>query len=297
LRLGATDMGSRIIVVSRGASVLVALLLFSLVSPRAAPAQRPMYDYETITELTDRCELAHSRGFWHVGVPQAPHTREGNKCSNDLNAYRCISLIWQRSSHSPSDPGIGRLIKARHRFASLLAQNRCNVTPFSYADVPARPDEIKEGGGIWYRQAESAGPPRTKCWERFPGPPKAFWDPIKGGSCWTCPAGFGRTVFAVNGPTACEKGGPFGQHRAATEMGKPNGCPTGSTLISGICRRCPSGFKLFHGFPKSPKEILDVFPAIDDSYAVAWCSPNRPSPERRQTTALPRPRRTEPPPR
>lgn len=32
-----------------------------------------------------------------------------------------------------------------------------------------------------------------------------FYDPIQGGTCWTCPSGYGRTVFPVDGPKACER--------------------------------------------------------------------------------------------
>lgn len=82
---------------------------------------------------------------------------------------------------------------------------------------------------------------RYKCETKFPG---SFFDPRKGGECWKCPSGFGRTIWAVTAGNACEKGGPFGQHRRATLLGKP-GCAPGSwrDLLSDNCNSCPVGYK------------------------------------------------------
>ena len=73
---------------------------------------------------------------------------------------------------------------------------------------------------------------------------KGLYDPRNGGECWSCPSGFGRTVFAVTAANACEKGGPFGQHVKAAYKGKP-GCPAGA-FRNGVldqCYSCPEGFK------------------------------------------------------
>jgi hypothetical protein len=82
---------------------------------------------------------------------------------------------------------------------------------------------------------------RYKCGSKFPG---SFLDPRNGGECWKCPKGFSRTIWAVTGGTACEKGGPFGQHRRATLAGKP-GCPpdTWRDVLSDNCGSCPVGYK------------------------------------------------------
>lgn len=32
-----------------------------------------------------------------------------------------------------------------------------------------------------------------------------FYDPIDGGTCWKCPSGYGRTVYPVDGPKACQR--------------------------------------------------------------------------------------------
>ena len=82
---------------------------------------------------------------------------------------------------------------------------------------------------------------RYQCKTKFPG---SFKDPRKGGECWKCPSGFGRTILAVTAAKACEKGGPFGQHRRATLVGKP-GCKSGTwrPLLSDNCVSCPVGYK------------------------------------------------------
>jgi hypothetical protein len=82
---------------------------------------------------------------------------------------------------------------------------------------------------------------RFTCEGKYPG---SFHDPRNGGECWSCPSGFGRTVFAVTAGNACEKGGPFGQHAKATYKGKP-GCAAGA-FRNGLldqCYSCPEGFK------------------------------------------------------
>lgn len=82
---------------------------------------------------------------------------------------------------------------------------------------------------------------RYTCGSKFKG---SFWDPRKGGECWKCPSGFRRTIFAVTAGNACEKGGPFGQHRRAMLKGKP-GCVPGAwrDMLSDNCNSCPVGYK------------------------------------------------------
>lgn len=74
----------------------------------------------------------------------------------------------------------------------------------------------------------------------------AFYDPIEGGSCWTCPKGFKRTVFSVKSGKACERwNNAFSiSHSRATKRGK-NGCDKGFSdpIDGGTCWTCPSGAK------------------------------------------------------
>jgi len=49
-----------------------------------------------------------------------------------------------------------------------------------------------------------------------------FFDPIDGGTCWTCPAGYARTVFSVTSDKACEKASSS-NFSVAQERGKGTG--------------------------------------------------------------------------
>jgi len=79
-------------------------------------------------------------------------------------------------------------------------------------------------------------------------PSGSFFDLIDGGTCWTCPKGYQRTVFAVNSTQACERSGKT-DFIAATDRGKGTGilgtdCPRGAFFDpNGRCYTCPSGYK------------------------------------------------------
>lgn len=70
----------------------------------------------------------------------------------------------------------------------------------------------------------------------------AFWDPRKGGECWKCPSGYGRTVsFPVNGNKACAKETP--DSHAEAKLENQLGCPRGQFLDprnGGECWKCPA---------------------------------------------------------
>ena len=71
--------------------------------------------------------------------------------------------------------------------------------------------------------------------------PGQFYD-IFTAACWSCPAGYNRTIFAVNGSTACEKPAQT-LNSVATRQGQA-GCGPGQffDLITGACWSCPSGY-------------------------------------------------------
>jgi hypothetical protein len=248
------------------------------------------YDFEELTKLTDRCEMAHGTGYWNFLPRRGSIADDRTKtCSNAIGGYRCVTLLLNRAQQGQGN----RLIMLRDRFATELAQNDCGkVAPyqFAYAELPAR-GEITESGGTLFRAIENLGRPRRvsvsvrgiSCEEMFPGPPVGFFDPIDGGTCWTCPVGWNRTVFPVNGDLACEKGHgpswPFGERMAATKRGKAEGCPQGGwpekdPQLPGqeICYACPEGFERFDGFPASPQEIVDKVAYINFGLK-SWCSP------------------------
>jgi hypothetical protein len=75
-------------------------------------------------------------------------------------------------------------------------------------------------------------------------PAGAFFDPIRDGECWSCPAGFERSVFTVEGDTACHLPGREQLFRAV-RYNKGTGligtdCPGGQFWdgIDGFCYSC-----------------------------------------------------------
>lgn len=78
-------------------------------------------------------------------------------------------------------------------------------------------------------------------------PSNTFLDPINGGTCWSCPSGFQRTVFAVDGTTACERAASTASS-SASRRGRGTGllgtnCPRGQFWDpNGYCYTCPSGY-------------------------------------------------------
>ena len=81
-------------------------------------------------------------------------------------------------------------------------------------------------------------------------PSGQIFDLIDGGTCWTCPAGYGRTIFPVNGGNACEKASTT-EFRRADENGKGSGwfgtdCGGGQfwDIADGNCHSCPSGYAM-----------------------------------------------------
>ena len=97
-------------------------------------------------------------------------------------------------------------------------------------------------------------------------PSGQFFDLIQGGTCWTCPAGHGRTVFAVDTDKACEKVATQ-DFRRANENGKGKGffgtdCAGGQfwDIVDGNCHSCPSGYAMqvlehVHGERKCARTI------------------------------------------
>ena len=90
-------------------------------------------------------------------------------------------------------------------------------------------------------------------------PKGQIYDPIDGGTCWTCPAKYDRTIFAVNSKKACERGA-YTVKKKAKKKKKGTGllgtdCPKKQflDLKDGRCYKCPKGYKhdpLKHGNQK-----------------------------------------------
>jgi len=72
-------------------------------------------------------------------------------------------------------------------------------------------------------------------------PEGQFWD-VGTGYCWSCPAGYRRTIFSVEGGDACEVPARS-EFSSATRHGQP-GCGPGQffDLLTGSCWKCPDGY-------------------------------------------------------
>lgn len=74
-----------------------------------------------------------------------------------------------------------------------------------------------------------------------------FYDPIDGGTCWTCPEGYKRTVFSVKSDKACERAA-YEAFKPATKHGRGSGllgtdCAGGQFWDpNGFCYSCPNGY-------------------------------------------------------
>lgn len=75
-----------------------------------------------------------------------------------------------------------------------------------------------------------------------PCPAGQFQDPIDGGTCWSCPTGTVRTLFPVNGNTACEI--PATSINSAASFRHTFPCPSGQIYDAladgGSCWTCPA---------------------------------------------------------
>lgn len=70
---------------------------------------------------------------------------------------------------------------------------------------------------------------------------RQFWH-IGDGHCYSCPAGYGRTIHGITAGNACQKT-QKAKYAAGVERGNP-GCPDGAFqhFLSDSCYRCPVGF-------------------------------------------------------
>ncbi|MFO0581489.1 MAG: hypothetical protein U0229_04375 [Anaeromyxobacter sp.] len=95
---------------------------------------------------------------------------------------------------------------------------------------------------------------------------RSFYDPRKGGQCWSCPKGFTRTAYAVTDDKACAK--PAAESlKPATRVSK-YGCEAGEfwdPRNGGECWSCPKGnFRTVNpvdGPRACTDRLLDIFAA------------------------------------
>ena len=193
----------------------------------------------------DRCALAHDRSYWGNGLPKEGAGSK-QRCSNDLGFYRCVQFV--RPEHAGSNAGneILAAVAATALYKTALLFS-CTGQDYPYAHLPMELNKFHETDAIPWKAA-LVQRALTDCRQVFAG---SFFDPRKGGECWTCPDGYGRVAFppnAVTASNACEKGGPFGDHKRAKFRGRL-GCPSGSFQLGLGCFRCPPGTTPNPGFP------------------------------------------------
>lgn len=98
-----------------------------------------------------------------------------------------------------------------------------------------------EGGGVRHahatRHARATGLLHTDC----PRGSNQFWH-VGDGFCYSCPRGYGRTIYGIHSAQACETHLPV-RHAAGTYRGAP-GCEKGSFQngVTGDCFSCPPGY-------------------------------------------------------
>lgn len=73
----------------------------------------------------------------------------------------------------------------------------------------------------------------------------SFSDPRNGGECWSCPAGYGRTLDPVTAPRACSQTifGPFSVASFKGKIGACTGTAFGDPIDGGTCWTCPAGYR------------------------------------------------------
>lgn len=102
--------------------------------------------------------------------------------------------------------------------------------------------------------------------------PGQFWDPINGGTCWSCPSGYNRTIFPVDAGNACERIVPVG--RANARRGGPYNCADKGPgwfwdpIDGGSCWLCPSGYS------RTINPVNDIF-ACEQVVPAARVGANR----------------------
>lgn len=78
-------------------------------------------------------------------------------------------------------------------------------------------------------------------------PSGSFFDPIDGGTCWSCPSNYKRTIYSVKGGKACERSAET-IYTKATKHGRGTGilgtdCKSGQFWDpNGNCYSCPRGY-------------------------------------------------------
>jgi hypothetical protein len=142
--------------------------------------------------------------------------------------------VQNKTSCKATYPAKGKYAAA---FYDMIDGGTCWSCPKGYKRTAA---SVKaKNACVGFKKATYKG--KYGCKRKYGG--GAFYDPRKGGECWTCPRGYKRTLEAVTSGKACSKG-VFGPFSRATRKGK-SGCNSGfkDPIDGGTCWSCPRGAK------------------------------------------------------
>jgi hypothetical protein len=164
--------------------------------------------------------------------------------------------------------------------------------------------DLRNGGECWacpasYIRNVSAVTAKDACWKRaserlapahrvgrangMQCEGRAFFDPIDGGTCWTCPAEYRRTLESVKRSGACAITVPIRysvatQTRGCSLVPTPVGYGTAfqSIVGSGECWACP--IPLLDNWSESRKDAAAACTAGGNTDRIVWKMPQYPEP-------------------
>lgn len=213
----------------------------------------------TDAELAARADDGYrSKETWSKKVYRKLATEEGKKSDVEALALERLSdnhvlIIYAGTNPKDikdvlADLGIGAkegeylLKKSVETIVRGLAAAK--IVKSGAVDKTIAAMEGKMGGlKVGTTKATKRGSPKLSCAKG------AFFDPRKGGECWSCAKGTHRTIFAVNKSKACERRAST-KYAKAKDHGKGKGvfktdCKKGRffDVGKGKCYSCPSGYK------------------------------------------------------
>lgn len=184
---------------------------------------------------------------------QFPDPRNGGEC------WSCSSGFIRNVSPVDSGDACWKAVSENLSKATRVGATGCPSGSFS---------DPRNGGECWqcpsgFNRTWDPVTAGTACSKSWAGPFSAatykgkpgqctggsFWDPLDGGTCWTCPAGYRRTANPVTGTAACAQTVPT-QYQTATYHRKAwcgdaltpvgYGAPFRDPRNGGECWTCPA---------------------------------------------------------
>jgi len=207
-----------------------------------------------------KCPTGYKRSAAHVDAKNACFIAAGRKHSKVREHSKATGLLKTDCPKGQFwDGADGKCHSCPSGYKRSTAHVHSDKACFrSYSEKQAKAEHVKKA-------ACSAGEIRDGLYQRGGS----------GGTCWTCPSAHDRTVFAVHGKKACEKGGGV-EFKSASKVADLT-CPAGqifdfigltakdyrtrlelkgkkaATIKSGTCWTCPTGYDRTLSSVKSAK--------------------------------------------